>query len=70
MPYTKSPPQARDDDRIDVIDDYAVCAWARYFNTSEKRVREAVAAVGDRAGRVRDHLVLRSPRRDDRPSAA
>lgn len=53
-------------DRIEVESDYAVCAWARHFNTSEKQVREAVQAVGDSALRVRDHLQVAST---DRPSA-
>ena len=55
-------------ERIDVSHDYAVCAWARHFNVSEKRVKEAVAAVGDDAERVRVHL--KGARADtDRPSA-
>ena len=55
-------------ERIDVSHDYAVCAWARHFNVSEKRVKEAVAAVGDDAERVRVHL--KGARTDtDRPSA-
>ncbi|MCY7319071.1 MAG: DUF3606 domain-containing protein, partial [Ramlibacter sp.] len=33
-------------DRIEIGSDYALCAWARHFNTSEKQVREAVQAVG------------------------
>jgi hypothetical protein len=47
---------ARKSERIDVSHDYAVCAWARHFNVSEKRVKEAVAAVGNEAERVREHL--------------
>ena len=43
-------------ERIDIQHDYAVCAWARHFNTSEQDVKEAVQAVGDRADKVRDHL--------------
>ena len=43
-------------ERIDIQHDYAVCAWARHFNTSERQVKEAVQAVGDRAEQVRDHL--------------
>lgn len=68
---SKRQPQARDDDRIDISHDYAVCAWARYFNTSEQRVREAVRQVGDRVGLVREHLVGR-PRAglSERPSGA
>lgn len=53
-------------ERIDVSYDYAVCAWARHFNVSEKRVKEAVAAVGDDAERVRAHLKVAPA---DRPSA-
>ena len=43
-------------ERIDVSYDYAVCAWARHFNVSEKRVKEAVAAVGNESELVRAHL--------------
>jgi hypothetical protein len=56
-------------ERIDISHDYAVCAWARHFNVSEKRVKEAVAAVGDDADRVRQHL-QRAAAPSDRPSAA
>lgn len=52
-------------ERIDLSWDYAVCAWARHFNTSETEVRKAVAAVGDRADQVREHL---KARRQERPS--
>lgn len=65
-------PTIRDEDRIDISHDYAVCAWARLFNVSERKVREAVSAVGDKALRVRDHLGSgASPRREggsERPS--
>jgi predicted nucleotidyltransferase len=54
-------------ERIDVSYDYAVCAWARHFNVSEKRVKEAVAAVGDEADKVREHL--KSARASERPSS-
>ena len=53
-------------DRIHIEDEWEVCAWARYFNASERRVKEAVAAVGDSAARVRDHLKSSS---SERPSA-
>jgi hypothetical protein len=56
-------PQVRDGDRVELESDYAVCAWARHFNVSERRVREAVAAVGDKALRVREHLHGASPSR-------
>jgi hypothetical protein len=47
-----------DGERIDVQHDYAVCAWARHFNTSESR---------DQAGKVREHLAGGGG--SDRPSA-
>ena len=56
MQSTQKKPDAARKERIDVSYDYAVCAWARHFNVSEKRVKEAVAAVGDEADRVREHL--------------
>lgn len=56
-----------ENDRINLEYEWEVCTWARYFNTSEKRVREAVAAVGDRAVSVREHLGVSS---GDRPSGA
>jgi hypothetical protein len=55
-------------DRIDVKWDYEVCAWARHFNTSERQVKEAVAAVGDRADKVREHLAARRQQASERPS--
>ncbi|HEX2545397.1 MAG TPA: DUF3606 domain-containing protein [Ramlibacter sp.] len=61
----RSKPRAGKSERIDVTYDYAVCAWARHFNVSEKRVKEAVAAVGNEAEKVREHL----KRSSDRPSA-
>jgi hypothetical protein len=54
-------------ERIDISYDYAVCAWARHFNVSERHVKEAVAAVGDEVERVREHLQRR--RGDERPGA-
>lgn len=55
-------------DRIDVKHEYELCVWARHFNTSEKHVKEAVAAVGDRADRVREHLNRRREASSERPS--
>lgn len=55
-------------DRIDVKQEYDLCVWARYFNTSEKQVKEAVAAVGDRADKVREHLSTRRAS-GERPSS-
>lgn len=55
-------------ERIDLSYDYAVCAWARHFNVTEKRVKEAVAAVGDDSEKVRAHLQA-STHRQERPSS-
>jgi hypothetical protein len=68
MPETKTCPKARDDDRIDIGHEYELCAWARHFNASEQHVKEAVAAVGDRAGKVREHLMAKRAS-SERPSA-
>lgn len=64
---------SRREDRIDITWDYEVCAWARHFNTSQQRVKEAVQAVGNRADHVREHLAATAGRRPgagERPSAA
>ena len=66
MSVNKADAQVRDTDRINVTHEYELCAWARYFNASEKRVKEAVAAVGDSALTVRDHLKAPS---SERPSS-
>jgi hypothetical protein len=68
MAKDRREPQAHPDDRIEVAYDYALCAWARHFNVSEKRVKEAVAAVGDDAEQVRAHL-KGGASSSDRPSA-
>ena len=65
MPQSPTQPQPARRERIDTSYDYAVCAWARHFNVSQQRVKEAVAAVGDEADKVREHLT----RGSERPSA-
>lgn len=67
MAATRTTPRSIEGERIDVQYDYAVCAWARHFNTSEKQVKEAVQAVGDSADKVRDHLQAQGS--SERPSA-
>ena len=70
MPATPTRPRpAPRQERIDISHDYAVCAWARHFNVTEKRVKEAVAAVGDDAERVREHLRVAPKASGGRPSA-
>ena len=56
-------------EHIDVTYDWELCVWARHFNTSEKSVKEAVAAVGSRADRVREHLNLKRQQASERPSS-
>jgi hypothetical protein len=56
-------------DHIDVTYDWELCVWARHFNTSQKSVKEAVAAVGNRADRVREHLAMKRERAGERPSS-
>ena len=63
----QNPTRSARKERIDLTYDYAVCAWARHFNVSEKRVKEAVAAVGDEADKVREHL--KRPQSSERPTA-
>ena len=67
MPDTRTTYSNLAGQRIDVQYDYALCAWARHFNTSERLVKEAVQAVGDEADRVRDHLLRKDG--SERPSA-
>lgn len=65
---------SRREDRIDITYDYEVCVWARHFNTSQQRLKEAVQAVGNRADHVREHLAETAARaartREQRPSGA
>lgn len=68
MSAKPDPHTARKTDHIDVQHEWELCVWARHFNTSEKRVKEAVAAVGNRADRVRDHLSGRRAS-SERPSS-
>jgi hypothetical protein len=58
---------ARREDRIDISWEYALCAWARHFNASEQRVKEAVQAVGNSAERVREHLAATGRAGPSRP---
>jgi len=42
--------------RINLSEDYEAEDWSRSFGVTRERLREAVAAVGDRAEDVRDWL--------------
>ena len=43
-------------DRIDVDDEQACAQWARKLDATEEQLREAVAAVGNKAADVEMHL--------------
>ena len=45
-----------DRDRINLNEQYEVRDWAKEFGVSEDKLRQAVAVVGDRADKVRQHL--------------
>ena len=62
-------PDGRKVEHIDVSYDWELCVWARHFNTSEKAIKEAVAAVGNRADRVREHLSMKQRQASERPSS-
>ena len=62
-------PSGNNGDHIDLSWDYALCAWARHFNTSEQTIKEAVAAVGNRADRVREHIEAKNQQSSERPSS-
>ena len=42
--------------RINVNEDYEVRDWCKSLGVTEDELRKAVAAVGDRADEVREHL--------------
>lgn len=46
----------QDRQRVNVNEDYELHDWARRFDVSPEQLREAVAAVGDRAADVELHL--------------
>lgn len=43
-------------DRIDIDNDEARAHWARKLDTTEQQLRDAVKAVGDKAGDVEGYL--------------
>ncbi len=45
-----------DRDRISLSEDYEVRDWSESLGVSEAKLREAVAAVGNGADKVRDYL--------------
>ena len=47
---------APDRDRIDIHDPDEVRNWTKSLGVSKEELQQAVAAVGDRAEKVREHL--------------
>ncbi|CAM5789332.1 DUF3606 domain-containing protein [Rhizobacter sp. Root404] len=45
--------------RINIDEDYELADWSKKFGVSKERLKEAVAAVGDRASRVESYLQSR-----------
>lgn len=45
-----------DRDRINMQQEHEVRYWTKELGVSEDELRQAVAAVGDRANKVREHL--------------
>lgn len=46
----------QDRQRINVTEDYELQDWSQKFGVSKDRLKEAVAAVGDRAEKVEKYL--------------
>lgn len=50
----------QDRTRIDVSQDYELRYWSQKFGVTEEQLRQAVARVGDRAEKVKEHLSAES----------
>jgi len=53
---THAPTPESIEERIDIDEPESLEAWARKFDATPEQLREAVAAVGDRAPDVEMHL--------------
>ncbi|MGV3569602.1 MAG: DUF3606 domain-containing protein [Ramlibacter sp.] len=63
MSDDKSKSQGQDRQRINIHQDYELRDWSKSLNTTPERLKEAVAAVGDRADKVREYLGQDKPSR-------
>ncbi len=63
MSDDKSKSQGQDRQRINDHQDYELRDWSKSLNVSPERLKEAVAAVGDRADKVREFLGQDKPSR-------
>jgi hypothetical protein len=59
MSDDKTKAVGQDRDRINVNEDYEVNDWSKKFGVTKERLKEAVAAVGDRVSRVESYLQSR-----------
>lgn len=64
MSDDKTKSQGQDRQRINIHQDYELRDWSKSLNTTPERLKEAVAAVGDRAEKVREYLGRDKPRQD------
>ncbi|MBC5765290.1 DUF3606 domain-containing protein [Ramlibacter albus] len=65
MSDDKSKSGGQDRERINVNQDYELRDWSKSLGVSPEELKKAVAAVGDRAEKVREYLRSRSG--SDRP---
>jgi hypothetical protein len=56
MADDKMKPGRPDRDRINVNEEYELRDWSKSLGVSPEELKNAVAAVGDRADAVRQHL--------------
>ena len=56
MSDDKSQSHGQDRERINIHQDYELRDWSRSLGTTPEKLKEAVGAVGDRAGKVREYL--------------
>jgi len=56
MADDKSQSSGQDRERINVHQDYELRDWSKSLGVTPERLKEAVAAVGDRAEKVREFL--------------
>ncbi|MDB5752008.1 MAG: hypothetical protein JWP65_2429 [Ramlibacter sp.] len=63
MSDDKRQAQGQDPKRINIHQDYELRDWSKSLNITPQRLKEAVAAVGDRADKVREYLGQDKPSR-------
>ena len=56
MPDDKSQVGGQDRSRINVNEEYELRDWSKSLGVTPEQLKNAVAAVGDRADKVREHL--------------